>query len=162
MFIQIVKRTPLKLQSSGYKSTTAAMRQADSAFSILVVEDDKVTRELIGRLFGRKYPKAAIYLAENGKVGVELFEMYAPDLVVTDINMPVMDGIRMAGEIRAMEAAAKFIVITAYSDMDYLDKFTGIGFSAFLTKPIEFDRMFAAIEKCFAEIEQERSSKNRN
>jgi YesN/AraC family two-component response regulator len=157
-----VKRTPLKLQSSGFRSTAAAMRQADSGFSILVVEDDKVTRELIGLMFGRKYPNAAVYLAENGKVGVELFEMHSPDIVVTDINMPVMDGIRMAGEIRAMEAATKFIVLTAYSDMDYLDKFTDIGFSDYLTKPIEFDRMFAAMEKCFAEIEQERSPKNRN
>jgi YesN/AraC family two-component response regulator len=162
MYIHRVKRTPLKLQSSGFKSTAAAMRQADSDFSILVVEDDKVTRELIGLMFGRKYPNAAVYLAENGKVGVELFEMHAPDIVVTDINMPVMDGIRMAGEIRAMEAATKFIVLTAYSDMDYLDKFTGIGFSDYLTKPIEFDRMFAAVEKCFAEIEHERSPKNRN
>ncbi len=48
-----------------------------------------------------KFPDVELYTAENGKAGLDIFHEHAPDIVITDINMPVMDGIKMATEIKA-------------------------------------------------------------
>jgi YesN/AraC family two-component response regulator len=126
------------------------------AISILAVEDDKVTREVLNLMIPRRFPDVTIYTTKNGKTAVELFKKHKPEIVITDIQMPEMDGIEMAGEIKAIEADTKFIVVTAYSNTSYYEKFNNIGFHDFLPKPIEFDKLFAAIEKCIAEITMER------
>lgn len=101
----------------------------------------------------RKFPGATVLLAENGRAGLELFREHAPEIVITDIRMPVMDGILMAGEIRALKPDAKIIAVTAFGDdQGYLEKMERIGFSGCLTKPIEFGKLFAAIERCIDEI----------
>ena len=125
-----------------------------TALSILIAEDDWLTSEVINRFVAKKFPGVNIYSAANGSIGLKLFKAHTPDIVITDINMPVMDGIRMAGEIKATKSDTKFIVLTAYTgDESYLDSFSEIGFIDYLPKPIEFEKLYAAIEKCFEEIE---------
>jgi YesN/AraC family two-component response regulator len=105
----------------------------------------------------RKFPKASIYSTNNGRAGVELFRKYTPGIVITDIQMPDMDGIEMAGEIKAIKPDTKFIVVTAYGNTSYYEKFNKIGFHDFLSKPIEFAKLYAAIETCLAEIANNRA-----
>lgn len=133
------------------------MAPTRNSISILIVEDEKVILEVMEVMVSRKFPDIAIYLAENGKVGVELYKIHTPEIVITDIKLPVMDGIQMAGEIKSMNRGAKFIVLTAFSNTSYYEKFNEIGFHDFLPKPIEFDKLFAAIEKCIAEIALDRA-----
>ena len=120
--------------------------------SILIVEDDKVTGELLGTIIRRRFPQITIHLAENGLIGVELFQQHSPEIVITDINMPEMDGMEMAGKIKAIQSDTKLIVVTAYSNPSYFDRFTEIGFDEYLMKPVEFVKLFQAIEKCMDEI----------
>lgn len=119
-----------------------------SAPSILVVEDDELIRKLLKTFISMKFPDVPLLVAENGRMGVDLFREHTPGLVITDIAMPVMDGIRMAGEIRAIKADTRFIVVTAYDDEDTIGKFDKIGFNDFIVKPIDFRRLCAAIAKC--------------
>ena len=123
-----------------------------SALSILVVEDDELIRKLLQSLISMKFPDVPLFVAENGRRGLELFKEHTPQLVITDINMPVMDGIRMAGEIRAIKADTRFIVVTAYDDADTIGKFEEIGFDDYIVKPIDFGKLCAAIAKCAAAI----------
>ena len=132
------------------------MEPLQHSVSILAVEDDTVTREVIGIMVARRFPGIAIYFAENGRVALELFKEHVPDIVITDINMPEMDGITMAGLMKPIKADTRFIVVTAYGTTSYFEKFRNIGFHDFLSKPIEFEKLFAAIEQCIAEIRQER------
>src|ERR1035437_8861527 len=120
--------------------------------SILIVEDDKVAREMIGSVVQKKFRDVTIYLAENGRIGVDLFKEHSPEIVITDINMPVMDGIEMANEIKLIKADSKFIVMTAYSNKDYFESFSKIGFCEYLLKPVVFSKLYVAIEKCIAEM----------
>lgn len=123
-----------------------------SAPSLLIVEDDRVICEMLAKVIERKYRDVTIYHAENGRIGVDLFKEHKPEIILTDINMPVMDGIEMAAAIKALDADAHFIVMTAYSDKAYFEKFSEIGYSAYLLKPIMLPTLFAAIDKCFDEI----------
>jgi YesN/AraC family two-component response regulator len=129
-----------------------AMSNSGSVPSILIVEDDRVICEMLATVIQRKFCDATIYRAGNGQIGVDLFKEHRPGIVITDINMPVMDGIEMAAAIKAITADTHFIVITAYSDKAYFEKFSEIGFCAYLLKPIMLPTLFAAIEKCFDEI----------
>ena len=117
-------------------------------FSLLFVEDEDVVCLAIGRMLARQFPDAAVYTAGNGLIGLELFKEHTPDIVITDINMPVMDGIEMAGKIKAIKTDTKFIVITGYSDRNYLERFNEIGFDEYMVKPVDVVKLFAAIEKC--------------
>jgi len=125
------------------------------AHSILVVEDDTVSSEVMTLMIARKFPDITLYVANNGKMGVGLFKECISDIVITDINMPEMDGIQMAGEIKSIKAYTKFIVVTGYSDKNYLEKFREIGFSDYILKPVQFGKLFSAIEKCLDEIRLE-------
>jgi len=127
-------------------------QHSSPAISILVVEDDKVTLEVLDLMIHKKFPNVTIYSTDNGRTGVELFKKHRPGIVITDIQMPEMDGIEMAGEIKAIKADTKFIVVTAYGNTSYYEKFNTIGFHDFLSKPIEFAMLYAAIERCIAEI----------
>lgn len=123
-----------------------------SLSSLLIVEDDRMICEMLIKVIQRKYREFAIYSAGNGQIGVDLFKEHRPDIVITDINMPVMDGIEMVAAIKALQADAHFIVMTAYSDKAYFEKFSEIGFCAYLLKPIMLPTLFAAIDKCLDEI----------
>jgi YesN/AraC family two-component response regulator len=126
--------------------------QSLASFSLLFVEDDKEVCQAIGRMIVWRFPDATVYTAENGRIGLELFEEHTPGIVITDINLPVMDGIQMASKIKSIKADTKFIVLTGYSDNKYLDRVSEIGINDYIVKPVDLGKLFAAIEKCRAEI----------
>ena len=125
--------------------------QSLASFSLLFVEDDTMVCMAIGRMIARQFPDITVYTAENGQIGLELFKEHTPEIVITDINMPVMDGIEMAGKIRLIKADTKIIVLTGYSDKNYMERFSEIGFDDYIVKPVDFRKLFAAIEKCRAD-----------
>ena len=123
---------------------------------MLVVEDDMAAIGVLALVITRKYAKAAVHLAYDGMMGLQLFKEHLPEIVITDINMPKMDGIEMAEQIKAIRADTKVIVLTAYSDRIVLDKFNAVGISQHILKPVDFSRLFGAIDKAIEEIRLER------
>ena len=78
------------------------------------------------------------------------------DIVVTDINMPVMDGIQMAVEIRALNAGAKIIAVSARSDTNFLLDAIRIGINRYVLKPIDLTMLFEAMDDCIAHVKLNR------
>lgn len=120
-------------------------------FSMLIVEDSKAASKIIARMVAMHFPDAMIYTAYDGKVGVELFKRHLPNIVITDIVMPEMDGIQMAAEIKTIRPDTKFIVFTASDDGDNLEQFNQIGVHTYLMKPFDLDDLMIAIEICLGE-----------
>ena len=133
----------------------AALENPRTARSVLLVEDDRDALQIIGALVAKKFPDLAIRTAGNGRQGVELCRELMPDIVVTDINMSGMDGLQMAGEIKKLRRDMRFIVLTGYSDKEHLYKFKEIGAIDYIVKPVNFKKLFIAIEKCLDQIRQE-------
>ena len=133
-----------------------SIQPAMPPISILIAEDEELVRKFLGCAIPYRFPDIAIHFAENGRIGVELFIEHTPAIVITDISMPEMDGFQMAGKIKLMKADTKIIVITANCDKSYMDKFVEIGCEDYLLKPIKFNTLFAAIDRCFAGITLER------
>ena len=101
----------------------------------LYVEDDDFIRESF-LLMIKRYFKEVIS-ASNGKEGLELFKKYDPDIVISDIRMPVMDGIEMVKKIKEIDPDTFVILITAFSDTEYLKAAIELGVEAYITKPVD-------------------------
>jgi YesN/AraC family two-component response regulator len=126
--------------------------QSLAALSLLIVEDDKTARDVIVRMLGLKFPQCTLHTADNGISGMELFRQFLPDIVVTDINMPVMEGFEMIREISLIHGDALFIVLTAYADKITFEKFKDLNVCSYLLKPLDFNELSSAIETCSEKI----------
>ncbi|HEX9024542.1 MAG TPA: PAS domain S-box protein [Geobacteraceae bacterium] len=131
---------------------------------ILYAEDDAVTRNILGKMIPLKFPSVDFHAAENGKAGLDIFREHTPDIVITDINMPVMDGIRMAAEIKALRPETIIVIISAYGDTNYLLDAIEIGVNHYIMKPIDYKKLFQTISRCIAGIilETRLSEQNRH
>jgi|SRR5208283_4081645 len=114
--------------------------------TVLFVEDDPNAREAAGEILKRVVQ--AVYVAENGKEGLEAFNKYNPDIVITDIRMPVMSGLDMARKIREESSDKQIIVTTSHSDTDYFLAAIDIAVDQYILKPVQRDKLIAAVSKC--------------
>jgi len=124
------------------------------SFSILLVEDEEATLELLAIILPKKYPGALLHTAYNGRTGLDVFKTYTPDIVITDFNMPEMSGAHMVDEIRAVKPDTKFIFITGDTGQLILKDSAknGFTFDHIIAKPVVFQSLFTAIEQCLGEI----------
>ncbi|MDD3325442.1 MAG: diguanylate cyclase [Sulfurospirillaceae bacterium] len=106
---------------------------------ILYVEDDDFIREGFERLLSSwtKY----IYTATNGVEGIEAYKQYSPDIIISDIKMPVMDGIRMAKSIREFEQEtnakqSSIVFTTAHGESSYMQEAISLRVCGYLIKPV--------------------------
>ena len=104
---------------------------------VLIVEDNKINMLLTKTLIKNKIPKAIIYEAENGIVGVELYKQHQPDLTFMDIQMPVKNGYEASKEILNMNPNAIIIALTAGIFTGEREKCLEIGMSDFIVKPLD-------------------------
>ncbi|KHK01068.1 GGDEF domain-containing response regulator [Desulfovibrio sp. TomC] len=112
---------------------------------ILVVEDDRFAREQMSLLLSRFAAK--LTTAADGAEGLETFKYERPDIVVTDINMPRLDGLDMAQAIKAMDPATPVILVTAHSDTQFFLRSIEISIDGYVVKPIDADNLLTLLAK---------------
>jgi CheY-like chemotaxis protein len=130
-----------------------AMRSPRPRFSgltILIVEDHPDSRELLGQLL--THEGALVQTAHDGRAGLKMLETWTPDLIVADVRMPGMDGITFARRLKtdARWARVPIIALTALGSPDDLRATSEAGFTAHLTKPIDWDTLIHTIERVLA------------
>jgi len=126
----------------------------NSPTSILVVESEKISLDILSAVLKRKYPEVTIHSARDGRAGLECFRAHLPDIVITEIRMPKMGGVQMVAEMRAILPGTKFMVVTGDSERIECQESVGKGFEfdCYIVKPVAFEALFAAIERCCGEI----------
>jgi DNA-binding NtrC family response regulator len=112
---------------------------------VLYVEDEPSLRERIGIVLEMNF--ARVLTASNGAEAVELFARELPDVVVSDIMMPVMDGLEMTRRIRQLDPDIPVVLSTAFTETGYLLKAIELGVSSYLRKPLDCRELVAAINK---------------
>lgn len=103
---------------------------------ILIVDDDPTTRKLIGLFLKAKGYQVAF--AENGLDGIEKIGMENPNLIITDLNMPYMDGIEFVKSVRADPARAELpiLMVTTEADPEERERAMSVGVNGYLVKPV--------------------------
>lgn len=112
---------------------------------ILYVEDDEFVRRVLSSGFLKNACKR-VYAAENGEEGLRLFNEKRPDIVISDIKMPVMDGVQMVTEIRKI-SDVPIILTTAFNESEYLLKAIDLGVTHYVLKPINNMKLLEYLEK---------------
>lgn len=103
-------------------------------YTILYVEDEKESVELIQTLLKTKIK--TIFVAYDGVEGLELYKKHLPDIVISDIQMPNMNGIEMAKEIKKLNPKQNIIFITAFNENNLLLEAINLGIDKYIIKPI--------------------------
>ena len=124
-----------------------------STLTILLVEDDSIVRAQTGQLLRRHCRK--LVLAGNGQEGLERFQQHQPDLVVTDIQMPGMDGLELAAALRAQGRQEPIVVVTAFERPEYTLRSIEAGVDGYVLKPVQAEQLEEVLRHC-ARIVRER------
>ena len=103
---------------------------------VLVVEDSSFARMAVTKVVGGLLPKAEFFEAADGKTGLALFQTMRPDLVLTDLLMPNMNGEDLIRSIRQIDANVPIIVMTANIQKPAREKVEALGVAGFVTKPV--------------------------
>lgn len=125
-----------------------------SDISLLYVEDDAATREQVSRILSARGYRLTV--AENGEQGLACFREQPSDIVLTDIMMPRLNGLEMARALRVLSPEIQITCMTAFSDTSYLIEAIEIGINQFVLKPVEFNSLFTALDRCQKMVELDR------
>jgi len=123
--------------------------------SLLFVEDNEPIRVLFERRLIKRV--ARFYVAENGLQGLELYRQHRPDLVITDISMPIMNGLDMIRKIKEFDPYLHVIVMSAYSIKEFFLEAINLGVNGYLVKPVDPKKLYAQIDEIAGNIMMEKA-----
>jgi DNA-binding response OmpR family regulator len=123
---------------------------------VLYVEDDEVAKEN-----GIEYLEnffEQIYEASDAIIALQLYEKYQPDIIITDIQMPKLNGLEFVKRIRQKDKKTQIIIITAFCDKDYLLKAIELGLVKYLVKPVCEKEFEEALLLCVDSLENSQTN----
>ena len=126
---------------------------------ILIVEDELKIRNGMAKLITAHTDHTIVGEAKNGKEGLEMILRFHPELVITDIRMPQMDGLQMVEEVKNLGLGCHIIVLSGYSDFEYAQKALRFGVDDYLLKPLAPEDVIGMLDKIQARLDKEEKSK---
>ena len=126
---------------------------------LLYVEDDKITQEYIKMILEDECKE--LYIASDGVKGLEIYKKMKPDIVITDINMPNMDGLAMIKALKDIDTNLPIIIISAYDDQENLLQAVNMGCNGFVKKPINIEHLFEQLNIAAQKIEEGKKKKKK-
>lgn len=128
-------------------------------YSILFIDDEEVIRESFLRLVDwekHQFDVAGVY--KNGEMAWEYLRENSVDIIVTDINMPFMNGIDILENIRRESPKTRVLLLTGYEYFEYAQKAVELKAFDFLLKPVTTERLLSAVESAAFDIEKEEAA----
>ena len=117
-------------------------------YTVIVAEDEELLLNNLVQKVGKADPDFQVVgTAQTGDQALALVEKLHPDLVITDIRMPVMDGITLLTRVRSQFPFIKFIITSGFSDFEYAKKAITLKVSEYLLKPVDPDELQEALQK---------------
>lgn len=128
---------------------------------ILIVDDEEIIREGVSNKIKKLVPHANIVgKAQDVNDGLDLIISSKPNIVITDICMPGVDGLEFIKRAREMDKSIKFIVISGFQDFEYARKAISLGVEEYILKPIENDQLRDIIYKIEKQMLEEKNNES--
>ncbi len=126
------------------------------SFKILLVEDEEKVRIHLGKSL--RYLVGEVQEASDGEEALAKLKTFTPDILITDIEMPNIDGIELIKSIRKKDSRMLIVVLTAYDTPEYLKKLIDLHLEHYEVKPIDFDKLINILDKCQSKMSEIKSS----
>ena len=121
-----------------------------SNLKVLLVEDEEFARVELSKFLKRRVGK--LYVGRNGEEGLKLYKEHNPEIIVTDLKMPKMDGLEMAKNIKDLGYSSSIIITSAMSDSETILKAVDIGIVKYVIKPVNTEELIYNMEKIASDI----------
>lgn len=133
-------------------------------FKVLIVDDELYIREGLKVLLQwEKFGFEICGQAENGEQAYSMLKELKPDLIITDIKMPLMNGLELIEKVnKDLERDMKFVVLSGYNEFEYARKAMRYNVKNYVLKPIEEEELEAVIKEVYGELYEERNNKEVN
>lgn len=129
-------------------------------YKLILADDEEDVREGLLQLIDWESVGFAVAdTAENGKEAAEMVEKHVPDVVVTDIQMPFMNGLQLAEWIRGHYPSTKIIILTGYEEFEYAQKAIRLGIDEYVLKPFSAAELADILRKVKEQIDAELAEK---
>ncbi|MDD2698757.1 MAG: EAL domain-containing protein [Arcobacteraceae bacterium] len=124
----------------------------------LYVEDDSIAREHTAEFLGTIFEN--LIVAIDGEDGLNKFQNNTIDMVITDINMPKLNGIEMLEKIKAIDKNCHIIILSQHNEVDILLQSIELNVDGYILKPLDFEKLLDTIEKVVEKLKFEDEAKN--
>ncbi|WNS44562.1 response regulator [Paenibacillus sp. MMS20-IR301] len=129
-------------------------------YKLILAEDEEDVREgIVAQIDWEKYGFEVVEQAENGREAADAIDRHLPDVVVTDIQMPFMNGLQLAEWIRSRHPNTKIIILTGYDEFEYAQKAIKLQIDEYILKPFSSQELIDILLKVRANIETEIAEK---
>lgn len=132
------------------------LKNINKNIKILYVEDDEIARENGVEFLENFFEQ--IYAASDAIVALQLYEKYQPDIIITDIQMPKLNGLEFVKRIRQKDKKTQIIIITAFCDKEYLLKAIELQLVKYLVKPVKEKEFEEALFLCVNSLQEDNSN----
>ena len=132
-------------------------------YTVLLVDDEPIIlRSLEFAIPWDELNITKVIKAKNGEEALQLFHDHRPDIIISDIRMPSINGITLMSEVMHINPQLIFIVISGYSEFEYARESLGHGATGYLLKPIDHDELTSMLEKSIVKLEGNRKAKQQS
>ena len=129
--------------------------------TVLIADDEKLIRAGIKKILTDGLAEEINFLeAKNGSEAYELCQNSHPDVMITDIRMPGMDGVKLMRQVSALKPKPAIIVLSGYDDFTYAKAAIENGAIAYILKPVDAEELLHSIEKALGEVKNDAQKKN--
>ncbi len=124
-------------------------------YRALVADDETNIREGLSSLVEECGLKIKVVAqAQDGLEALAMFEKYSPDLVLMDINMPLMDGLSCIEKMKAMKENVRVVIVSSYDNFSYAKKAIGLKVDSYILKPIDEEELKQVLKKCLITLDE--------
>lgn len=120
-------------------------------YTAIIIEDDRVLCENMAKLLQLYF--GGVHCFYDAKSALEYLEYSDVLFVLTDIELPCMNGLELAEQIKKLDSDIEVAIITSFVTVEYLKKAVGIGLLDYIEKPITLEKLKSTLEKCTSKIE---------
>lgn len=126
-------------------------------YKVLIIDDESIIRKGIKNIINWKQLDCEVCAdASDGIEGIELIRKYLPEIIITDIRMPGLDGLSMIKQVKSIVPNTKIIILTGYRDFDYVQEAIKCGAFDFLLKPSKIEELTAVLTRAVNEINDQK------
>lgn len=117
-------------------------------YKIIIVEDEEAAREHLSLIIRRRFPLFSIIAeVENGRECLDYLEIEKPHIIITDIRMPVMNGLELVEELSVSHREIKTLIVSGYEDFEYAREAFRSGVEDYLLKPVKIEKLEEILRK---------------